>query len=72
MASKPRLPIRLIERAALRNFGRLELSINFPAKKSKIELRRRGGMISVPKIPSLVNGGLVDINTIIGKINYGN
>jgi len=41
-------------------------------KKSKIELRRRGGMISVPKIPSLVNGGLVDINTVIGKINYGN
>jgi len=41
-------------------------------KKSKIELKRRGGIISVPKIPSLVNGGLVDINTIIGKINYGN
>lgn len=37
-----------------------------PTKKAQ------GGSISIPQRRSLVNDGLVDINTIIGKINYGN
>jgi len=37
-----------------------------PTKKAQ------GGSISIPQRRSLVNDGLVDINTVIGKINYGN
>jgi hypothetical protein len=41
--------------------------------KSKTPTKKaQGGSISIPQRRSLVNDGLVDINTIIGKINYGN
>jgi hypothetical protein len=42
--------------------------------KNKIDVpkKKQGGSISIPQRRSLVNDGLVDINTIIGKINYGN
>jgi predicted GNAT family acetyltransferase len=36
-----------------------------PTKKAQ------GGSISIPQRRSLVNDGLVDINTVIGKLNYG-
>ena len=40
-------------------------------KKNNIQLKRQGGVISIPKIPSLVNGGLVDINYLTRPINNG-
>ena len=40
-------------------------------KKNNIQLKRQGGFISIPKIPSLVNGGLVDINYLTRPINNG-
>ena len=40
--------------------------------KPTVTKKAQGGSISIPQRRSLVNDGLVDINTIIGKINYGN
>jgi hypothetical protein len=40
--------------------------------KSNVPKKAKGGSIAVPQRRSLVNDGLADINTIIGKINYGN
>jgi hypothetical protein len=40
-------------------------------KKNNIQLKKQGGVISIPEIPSLVNGGLVDINYLTRPINNG-
>ncbi len=40
-------------------------------KKGSVTEKRRGGMMSVPEIPSLVNGGLVDINYLTRPLNNG-
>jgi hypothetical protein len=40
--------------------------------KPTVPKKKQGGSISIPQRRSLVNDGLVDINTIIGKLNYGN
>ena len=40
--------------------------------RNDVQKKKQGGSISSPQRPSLVNDGLADINTIIGKINYGN
>jgi hypothetical protein len=40
--------------------------------KSNVPKKAQGGSISIPQRRSLVNDGLADINTVIGKINYGN
>ena len=40
--------------------------------RTDVQKKKQGGSISIPQSRSLVNDGLADINTIIGKINYGN
>ena len=40
-------------------------------KKNNIQLKNKGGIVSLPKIPSLVNGGLVDINYLTRPLNNG-
>jgi hypothetical protein len=40
-------------------------------KKNNIQLKNKGGTISLPEIPSLVNGGLVDINYLTRPLNNG-
>ena len=40
--------------------------------RTNVTKKAQGGSISIPQRRSLVNDGLVDINTVIGKINYGN
>ncbi len=40
--------------------------------RTDVEKKKQGGSISIPQRRSLVNDGLADINTVIGKINYGN
>jgi len=40
-------------------------------KKNNIQLKNKGGYISLPEIPSLVNGGLVDINYLTRPLNNG-
>lgn len=40
-------------------------------KKGNIQLKNKGGIISLPEIPSLVNGGLVDINYLTRPLNNG-
>lgn len=40
-------------------------------KKNNIQLKNKGGTVSLPEIPSLVNGGLVDINYLTRPLNNG-
>lgn len=40
--------------------------------RTTVTKKAQGGSINIPQRRSLVNDGLVDINTVIGKINYGN
>ena len=41
------------------------------ARGQEVTSKKRGGSISLPEIPSLVNGGLVDINYLTRPLNNG-
>jgi len=41
------------------------------ARGQEVTSKKRGGVISLPEIPSLVNGGLVDINYLTRPLNNG-
>ena len=52
--------------------GTIRSSETSNIKSTSPTKKAQGGSINIPQRRSLVNDGLVDINTIIGKINYGN